>query len=103
MDKEYFCDPTLSCWLHHQVNLSQTSLIMSKKAYPDAQIFPHATGVAEGTVAKHQKEENLKLYAGWFCQHKSPRMAEHFTDFSRPIRSARLVGFRREEDPLPIC
>lgn len=34
---------------------------------PDADIFPHATGAAEPTVSQHQKEESLKLYAGWFC------------------------------------
>jgi len=35
--------------------------------HPDANLFPHATGAAEQMVKKHQKEESLKLYSGWFC------------------------------------
>lgn len=34
--------------------------------HPDAQFFPHATGLAETLVREHEKEEPLKLYAGWF-------------------------------------
>ncbi|KAF8161336.1 glutathione-S-transferase [Crassisporium funariophilum] len=34
---------------------------------PDEKIYPHATGAAEGTVAKHQEPQDLVFYAGWFC------------------------------------
>ncbi|KAF8070401.1 glutathione S-transferase [Lyophyllum atratum] len=34
---------------------------------PDAQIFPHATGPAAATVAKHQDPQDLVYYGGWFC------------------------------------
>ncbi|TCD61940.1 hypothetical protein EIP91_007680 [Steccherinum ochraceum] len=34
---------------------------------PDQQIHPVATGVAAKTVAKHQEEQDLIFYAGWFC------------------------------------
>ncbi|KAF2155322.1 glutathione transferase omega-1 [Myriangium duriaei CBS 260.36] len=34
---------------------------------PDADLHPVATGAAKSTVDAHQGEENLKLYAGWFC------------------------------------
>ncbi|KAI5236572.1 hypothetical protein E4T43_08557 [Aureobasidium subglaciale] len=40
---------------------------MSTKAHPDADLFPHATGLAQKTVEDHQAEQPLKLYAGWFC------------------------------------
>lgn len=32
---------------------------------PDQQIFPHATGKAAETVAKHQDPQELTFYAGW--------------------------------------
>lgn len=35
--------------------------------HPDAQLHPVATGAAKQVVDAHQKEEPLKLYAGWFC------------------------------------
>ncbi|GLB37361.1 putative glutathione-S-transferase [Lyophyllum shimeji] len=34
---------------------------------PDAQIYPHATGPAAATVAKHQDPQDLVFHAGWFC------------------------------------
>ncbi|KAG6857738.1 hypothetical protein H0H87_004154 [Tephrocybe sp. NHM501043] len=34
---------------------------------PDAQIFPHATGLAEKLVAAHQEPQDLVYHAGWFC------------------------------------
>ncbi|KAI0127333.1 glutathione-S-transferase theta, GST [Xylariales sp. AK1849] len=34
---------------------------------PDADLHPVATGAAKETVDKHQAEQPLKLYAGWFC------------------------------------
>jgi len=34
---------------------------------PDAQIYPHATGAAAETVAKHQEPQDLVFWAGWFC------------------------------------
>ncbi|RAL11408.1 uncharacterized protein BO97DRAFT_347316 [Aspergillus homomorphus CBS 101889] len=34
---------------------------------PDADIHPSATGPAQALVAKHQAEQPLKFYAGWFC------------------------------------
>jgi len=40
---------------------------MSNKSHPDADLFPHATGLAQKTVEDHQAEQPLKLYAGWFC------------------------------------
>lgn len=35
--------------------------------HPDAQLYPHATGLAAETVAKHLNDVPLKLYSGWFC------------------------------------
>ncbi|KAF5875883.1 putative glutathione transferase omega-1 protein [Botrytis fragariae] len=35
--------------------------------HPDANLFPHATGLAAEMVKQHSKEEPVKLYAGWFC------------------------------------
>lgn len=40
---------------------------MSNKSHPDADLFPHATGLAQKTVEEHKAEQPLKLYAGWFC------------------------------------
>lgn len=40
---------------------------MSNKSHPDADLFPHATGLAQKTVEDHKAEQPLKLYAGWFC------------------------------------
>jgi len=37
----------------------------TNKDHPDAQLHPTATGLAKQTVDAHQKEEPLKLYAGW--------------------------------------
>ena len=34
---------------------------------PDQKIFPHATGKAAETVAKHQDPQDLVFYAGWVC------------------------------------
>ncbi|KAK7691770.1 hypothetical protein QCA50_005172 [Cerrena zonata] len=34
---------------------------------PDQRIFPHATGKAAETVAKHQEPQDLIFHAGWFC------------------------------------
>ena len=34
---------------------------------PDQKIFPHATGKAAETVAKHQDAQDLVFYAGWVC------------------------------------
>ncbi|KAI9647692.1 hypothetical protein NHQ30_004077 [Ciborinia camelliae] len=36
-------------------------------SYPDAELYPHATGFAAQMVKQHSKEEPVKLYAGWFC------------------------------------
>ncbi|PYH90833.1 glutathione S-transferase [Aspergillus ellipticus CBS 707.79] len=36
-------------------------------AIADASIHPEATGPAKALVEKHQAEQPLKLYAGWFC------------------------------------
>ncbi|KAK2755758.1 hypothetical protein FQN54_005908 [Arachnomyces sp. PD_36] len=36
--------------------------------HPDSNIHPEATGLAKTTVDKHQEEQPLKLYAGWFFQ-----------------------------------
>ncbi|PWY78460.1 glutathione S-transferase [Aspergillus sclerotioniger CBS 115572] len=36
-------------------------------AIPDADIYPEATGPAKALVERHQAEQPLKLYAGWFC------------------------------------
>ncbi|TEY68098.1 hypothetical protein BOTCAL_0123g00270 [Botryotinia calthae] len=35
--------------------------------HSDANLFPHATGLAAEMVKQHSKEEPVKLYAGWFC------------------------------------
>ncbi|TGO38020.1 hypothetical protein BHYA_0084g00520 [Botrytis hyacinthi] len=35
--------------------------------HPDANLFPHATGLAAEMVKQHSNEEPVKLYAGWFC------------------------------------
>ncbi|KAF1984110.1 glutathione transferase omega-1 [Aulographum hederae CBS 113979] len=34
---------------------------------PDANLHPSATGLAAKTVEEHSAEQDLKLYAGWFC------------------------------------
>ncbi|KAF2219414.1 glutathione transferase omega-1 [Elsinoe ampelina] len=34
---------------------------------PDADLHPVATGLAKKIVDEHQAEQDLKLYAGWFC------------------------------------
>ena len=34
---------------------------------PDAEIFPHATGAAEKTVAAHQETCDLVYHGSWFC------------------------------------
>ncbi|KAI0178041.1 glutathione-S-transferase theta, GST [Pestalotiopsis sp. NC0098] len=34
---------------------------------PDADLHPVATGLARETIDKHQSEQPLKLYSGWFC------------------------------------
>ncbi|GFF42872.1 ketosamine-3-kinase [Aspergillus udagawae] len=34
---------------------------------PDAELHPEASGPAKALVDKHQAEQPLKLYAGWFC------------------------------------
>ncbi|KIW99408.1 uncharacterized protein Z518_11396 [Rhinocladiella mackenziei CBS 650.93] len=36
-------------------------------SHPDADIYPEATGPAARIVAKHQKDEPITLYSGWFC------------------------------------
>ncbi|KAI1424873.1 putative glutathione S-transferase [Xylaria sp. FL1777] len=36
-------------------------------APPDADIYPVATGLAKQTVDDHAAEQQLKLFAGWFC------------------------------------
>ena len=38
-----------------------------RSAHPDAQLFPHATGLAGRLVEAHKAEQPLKFYAGWFC------------------------------------
>ncbi|KAJ8502710.1 hypothetical protein ONZ45_g11507 [Pleurotus djamor] len=40
---------------------------VSLMGVPDEQIFPHATGQAADTVAKHQEPQELIFYSGWFC------------------------------------
>ncbi|KAI3340064.1 putative glutathione S-transferase [Ustulina deusta] len=34
---------------------------------PDANVYPVATGLAKQTVDNHSGEQQLKLFAGWFC------------------------------------
>ncbi|KAI0468413.1 putative glutathione S-transferase [Xylaria cf. heliscus] len=34
---------------------------------PDADLYPVATGLAKQTVENHSAENQLKLFAGWFC------------------------------------
>ncbi len=34
---------------------------------PDEEIFPHATGAAEKTVAAHQEPCDLVYHGSWFC------------------------------------
>ncbi|KAI3322670.1 putative glutathione S-transferase [Xylariaceae sp. AK1471] len=34
---------------------------------PDADLHPVATGLAKQTVDNHSEEQQLKLFAGWFC------------------------------------
>lgn len=34
---------------------------------PDEEIFPHATGAAENTVAAHQEPCDLVYHGSWFC------------------------------------
>ncbi|PQE12879.1 Glutathione-S-transferase theta GST protein [Rutstroemia sp. NJR-2017a BBW] len=36
-------------------------------SHPDADLHPHATGLAAKMVEEHSKEEPVKLYSGWFC------------------------------------
>ncbi|KAI1827099.1 putative glutathione S-transferase [Xylaria intraflava] len=36
-------------------------------AIPDAELHPVATGLAKQTVDNHSAEQQLKLFAGWFC------------------------------------
>ena len=41
-------------------------------SHPDADIHPEATGPAKSLVDKHQADQPLKLYAGWFCPYVIP-------------------------------
>lgn len=34
---------------------------------PDEDVFPHATGAAEKTVAQHQAPCDLVYHGSWFC------------------------------------
>ena len=34
---------------------------------PDEDIFPHATGAAQKTVAKHEADSDLVYHGSWFC------------------------------------
>jgi hypothetical protein len=34
-------------------------------SHPDADLHPHATGLAAKMVEEHSKEEPVKLYSGW--------------------------------------
>lgn len=34
---------------------------------PDEEIFPHATGAAEKTVAAHEAACDLVYHGSWFC------------------------------------
>ena len=36
-------------------------------APPDADLYPHASGLAADLVSAHTSPQPLKLYAGWFC------------------------------------
>ncbi|KAI1385903.1 putative glutathione-S-transferase theta, GST [Hypoxylon trugodes] len=36
-------------------------------SHPDANLHPVATGLAKKTVDEHSSEQQLKLFAGWFC------------------------------------
>ncbi|CAI7607584.1 unnamed protein product [Penicillium bialowiezense] len=36
-------------------------------AHPDSNLYPEASGLAKVLVDRHQAEQPLKLYAGWFC------------------------------------
>ena len=83
---------------------------MSNKSHPDADLFPHATGLAQKTVEDHQAEQPLKLYAGWFCpfvgrawtvlQEKNIpyqyiEVSRYYSDSAKP----RLIGHQGE--PIP--
>ncbi|CEJ54624.1 Putative Glutathione-S-transferase theta, GST [Penicillium brasilianum] len=36
-------------------------------AHPDSNLHPEATGPAKALVEQHRADQQLKLYAGWFC------------------------------------
>ena len=38
---------------------------------PDEKIYPHATGRAAETVAKHQDPQELVFYSGWVRDNES--------------------------------
>ncbi|KAI9685863.1 MAG: hypothetical protein M1822_004141 [Bathelium mastoideum] len=38
-----------------------------QNGHPDADLHPSASGLAAKTVDAHSSEQQLKLYAGWFC------------------------------------
>ncbi|PWY91276.1 hypothetical protein BO70DRAFT_358733, partial [Aspergillus heteromorphus CBS 117.55] len=73
-------------------------------AIPDASIHPEATGPAKALVAKHQAEQPLKLYAGWFCPFGTiPQTPLEPTLTHLTLSSAtRLACPRRKANPLPI-
>ena len=50
-----------------QLALPLHSTTQTTMAIADADLFPHATGEAAKTVAKHTEPQELVFYAGWVC------------------------------------
>lgn len=46
--------------------------------HPDGELHPVATGKAAEIVAQHQKEQDIKLYSGWFCPWAKPHSFRFF-------------------------
>lgn len=63
---EVYKDPRSS--LIQRPSLDFNDFLQSREmSHPDSNVHPVATGLAKAVVDKHQEEQPLKLYAGWFC------------------------------------
>lgn len=61
-------------------------------AHPDADLFPSATSLAGNLVKRHEKEEPLKLYAGWFCRQNLLSVAFRAVLIVIQVRSSNEFG-----------
>ncbi|KAI2638512.1 putative glutathione S-transferase [Xylaria nigripes] len=51
----------------YEDNLRNSPEVKKKMPIPDADLHPVATGPAKQTVDNHSAEQQLKLFAGWYC------------------------------------